>query len=247
MKLSGNVALVTGASSGIGQATAIELAKEGADVVANYFRHKENAEETAHQIQALGRRCITVQADVTKANQVENMVNNALKEYGKIDILVNNAGGIVKRYPIAETTEELWDQWLDFNLKSIFLCCRAVIPQMVHKKSGVIINISSVSARWGTGPGAVPYAAAKAGVEGFTRGLAKELADANIRVMCIAPGAIDTPFHTNRDFLESLKVHIPMKRIGRPEEVAKLIVFLASDDASYITGRVYDVNGGWMV
>ncbi len=247
MKLSDRVAIVTGASSGIGKATAIELAKEGADVVAGYFRHKENAEETCSKIQALERRGIPVKVDVTKADQVENMVNIALKEFGKIDILVNNAGGITGRSSIAEMTEEFWDEMLDYNLKSFFFCCRAAIPHIARNKSGVIINLSSIAARMGGAARGVPYATAKAGVEGFTRGLAKELASDNIRVIAVAPGATNTPFHKDPQILENFKPMIPMKRIGKPEEIAKVVVFLASDDASYITGGVFDVSGGFMV
>jgi 3-oxoacyl-[acyl-carrier protein] reductase len=247
MKLSGKVALVTGASSGIGMETAVEFANQGSDVIANYFRNQEAVEEICKRIQKMDRQCLPVQADVTKAEQVQNMVNTGLEKFSKIDILVNNAGGILGRSTIADMTDQLWDEQLNLNLKSIFYCCRAVIPQMVSNKDGVIINLSSIAARMGGAAGGVPYATAKAAVEGFTRGLAKEVADDNIRVVAIAPGAINTPFHKDPKILEGFKPMIPMKRIATPDEVAKVIVFLATDDASYVTGTVYDVSGGFMV
>lgn len=247
MKLAGKVALVTGASGGIGQATAIELAREGADVAANFFHSKEKAEKACRKIEGIGRRCMIVKADVTKAVQVENMVKIVLEEFGRVDILVNNSGGIIERSRIAEMAETLWDNMLDLNLKSMFLCSKAVIPNMAKRKDGIIINISSIAARNGGGRGAVPYAAAKAGVDGFTKGLAKELVDNGIRVNAIAPGIIDTPFHKDPDVLASFTPMIPMKRLGKPEEAAKLIVFLASEDSSYLTGRVFDVSGGIMI
>lgn len=247
MKLVDQVALVTGAGSGIGQATAIELAREGADIAANYFHSREGAEETCRKIKEMGRQCITIKADVTKAGQVEEMVRRVLQKFGKVDILVNNSGGIIERSRIAEMSEKLWDDMLDLNFKSVFLCSKAVIPHMVKSKSGVIINLSSIAARNGGGRGAVSYAATKAGVDGFTKGLAKELVADGIRVNAIAPGIIDTPFHKDPDVLAQFTAMIPMKRLGKPEEAAKLIVFLASNDASYITGRVFDVSGGIMI
>lgn len=247
MKLSGKVALVTGASGGIGQATAVELAKEGADIAANYFQSKEKAGETHRRVEATGRRCITVKADLTKADEAENMVETVIKEFGKIDILVNNSGGIIQRSPIAQMTEELWDQMLDLNLKSMFLCSRAVLPHMLKRESGNIINISSTAARDGAGPGAVPYAVAKAGVDGFTKGLAKEGMTKGIRVNAIAPGDIKTPFHKDPKLLAKFEAGIPMGRLGRPEEIARVVVFLASEDSSYITGRIIDVSGGVMI
>jgi len=247
MKLVNKVALVTGASSGIGQATAIELAKEGANIAANYFHNKEGVEETCRRIEEVGRKCISIKADVTKIDQVKEMVEKVLQEFGGVDILVNNSGGIIKRSYIAEMPEKLWDDMLDLNLKSIFLCSKEIIPHMIERKGGAIINLSSIAARTGGGRGAVSYAAAKAGVDGFTKGLAKELVDYGIRVNAIAPGIINTPFHKDPDVLAQLKEMIPMKRLGKPEEVAKLVVFLASEDASYITGRIFDVSGGIMI
>lgn len=242
-------ALVTGAGSGIGQATAIELAKEGADVAVNYFHSKEGAEKTASRVKEIGRRCITVKADVTKIEQVNEMVEKVLKEFGKIDILVNNSGGIIQRSSVKEMSEKLWDDMLDLNLKSAFLCSRAVIPQMVSRKSGNIINFSSIAGRNGGGPGAIAYATSKAGIDGFTKGLAKELVDEGIRVNAVSPGVIDTPFFKNtpREIVNKFAAGIPMKRLGKPEEIAKMIVFLVSENASYITGRVFDVTGGIMI
>jgi len=247
MKLAGKVALITGASGGIGQATAVEIAREGADIAANYFHDSKKAAKTCSMVKAIGRQCITIKADVTKAVEVKDMVERVLKEFGRVDILINNAGGIIERKQIVKMPETLWDNMLDLNLKSAFLCSKAVIPDMIKRKNGTIVNISSIAARNGGGRGAIPYAAAKAGIEGFTKGLAKELVADGIRVNAVAPGVIDTPFHKDPDVLASFKPMIPMKRLGKPEEVAKLIVFLASGDSSYITGRVYDITGGIMI
>ena len=247
MKLDNEVALVTGAGSGIGQAVAIELSKEGAGVAVNYAHNEEGAKRTAKIIKEEGGRAILIKADVTKKDEVKNMVDSALKEFNHIDILVNNAGGIIARSPIAQITDELWDEMLGLNLESVFLCCRAVLPEMLGRKKGVIINTSSIAARTGGGPGAVPYATAKAAVDGFTRGLAKEVAAQGIRVTAIAPGVIDTPFHKDRELMAKFAASIPMGRVGEPVEIAKMVVFLASDDASYITRGIFDVSGGYVI
>jgi len=188
-----------------------------------------------------------IKADVTRKNEVKNMVDSALKKFNHIDILVNNTGGITGRSPITEITDELWDEMLALNLESVFLCCRAVLPEMLARKKGVIINISSIAARTGGGPGAVPYATGKAAVDGFTRGLAKEVAAQGIRVNAIAPGVIDTPFYKNRGLMAKFAASIPMGRVGRPVEIAKMVAFLASDDASYITRGIFDVSGGYVI
>jgi len=249
MDFMGKVALITGASSGIGQATAIELAKRGADVVINYFRNKEGIEKTAQFIKAEGKKYLAIKADVTQSDQINDMVKKALEQFEKIDILVCNAGGIIERSKISDMSENLWKDMLDLNLNSVFFLCKALIPQMKRIKNGNIITLSSIAGRNGGGPGAVAYATAKAAIDGFTKGLAKELISEGIRVNAVSPGVIKTGFFKNTptEVVSSFESSIPMKRMGKPEEVAKLIAFLVSEEASYITGRIFDITGGIMI
>ena len=239
-------ALVTGASTGIGAATAIMLAKSGVRVAVNYLQSEEKARKLSDSMKSEGVKTLLVRADVRQAAQVKEMVARVMKEFGKINILVNNAGGLPKRVPVAEMDDALWDETMNLNLRSTFYCSRAVIPHMIKANYGRIVNISSIAAFTGGGRHATVYAASKAGVNGFTKGLAKELAPYGITVNSVAPGVIDTPFHTKAetgDFNQFLP-SIPMRRVGTPEEVASLIAYLASDDSSYITGTVSHVNGG---
>lgn len=246
MKLKNKVALITGASSGIGQAAAIDMAKEGAKVVIGYYHNEEGAKKTLKSIEDIKGKGILIKADVTVKEQVEELVLRTINEFGPIDILVNNAGGIIERSPIAEITDKLWDDMMDLNFRSAFLCVRAVLPDMEKRKTGSIVNLSSTAAQGGIGFGAVPYGASKGGVEGFTLALATELVSKGIRVNAVTPGTIDTPFYKNtpREVFIPMTKKAPMGRIGKPEEVAKVITFLASDDASYITGSVFKVAGG---
>lgn len=255
MKLLGKVALVTGASQGIGRAIALALAGEGADIVVN-GRNEVLIAETVGAIHQLGRRAIGARADISDAGQVAAMAEQALAAFGRIDILVNNAGGTQGVAPAAhidELTEADWDRVMDLNLKAPFLCCRALVGYMRAQKRGRIINISSTAGRSNTRMvvGTLPYVAAKAGLLGFTRQLAKELAPYNITVNAVAPGAIAGTAQGERTWRQRSEeaqraslASIPLGRRGAPEEVAGAVVFLASDDASYITGATIDVNGG---
>ena len=250
MLLKGQVALITGASSGIGRATAEAMAREGARVGVNYCKNLAGAEQTAETIRQAGGEALVVRADVTRAAEVLAMVDAVRKDWGRIDILVNNAGDLIARRSLTDMTEEYWDQIMALNLKSAFLCVRAVWQEMAARKSGCIINVSSIAGRNGGGPGAAAYAAAKGGLLTYTKGLAKELAPHGIRVNGIAPGVIATPYHERYspgEVFQRFMASIPLGRAGTSEEVADVIVFLASPAARYITGETLEVNGGMLM
>ena len=250
MTLKGQVALITGASTGIGRATAEAMAREGARVGVNYHKHQAGAEEAVKAIRAARGEAIAIGADVTRPGDVQEMVAAVRREWGRIDILVNNAGDMVGRRTLADMTEEYWDQVMNLNLKSVFFCVKAVWEEMAARKSGCIINVTSIAARSGGGPGVAAYAAAKGGLLAYTKGLAKELAPLGVRVNGIAPGVIATPFHERHSppqFMRNMIATIPMGRAGMSEEVADVMVFLASPAARYITGETVEVNGGQMM
>ncbi len=250
MLLQGQVAMVTGASSGIGRATALALAREGARVVVNFCKNQAGAEEAVVAIQAAGGDAFAFRADVTRAVEVEAMVSAARHRWGHIDILVNNAGDLLARRTLTDMTEEYWDQIMDLNLKSVFLCVKAVWEEMAARKSGCIINVTSIAGRNGGGPGAAAYAAAKGGMLTYTKGLAKELAPYGVRVNGIAPGVIATPYHERYspgEVFQRFVAAIPLGRAGTSEEVADVIVFLASPAARYLTGETIEVNGGMLM
>lgn len=245
--MAGKVGLVTGSSRGIGRQLALALAEAGADVIVNYNSSEKAAREAVEQIEALGRRAIAVRASVTRKDQVERLVNTAEEEFGRLDILVNNAGGFPIK-PFLEVSEEEWDEALALDLKSVFLCSQAALKAMRQRRQGSIINIASVSGLVGA-VGMVPYSAAKGGVIAFTKALAREAAPLGIKVNAIAPGIIDTDTALEVFPEAALKVYttyqVPLARLGKPEEITGLTVFLASDEAGYITGQVYAVDGGY--
>jgi len=245
--LNGKVAIITGASSGIGAATARVLTNCGAAVAINYNRNESGAEQLKDEILGNGGKAITVQADVTRAADVEALVKRTTEELGPVDILVNNAGSLIERLRILELSEERWDEVVDLNLKTAFLCSKSVTPSMMERKTGAIINLTSIAGRNGGALGSIHYSTAKGGVITFTKGLAKELAPFGIRVNGVSPGVIDTPYHEQFSTPEMMKGYvnaIPLGRVGKPEEVAKVIAFLASEAASYLAGETIEVNGG---
>jgi 3-oxoacyl-[acyl-carrier protein] reductase len=243
--------IVTGASTGIGRATAIEFAKYGAKVVVNYFHSPEAAEEVVGVIKSNGGEAIAIQADVSKTADVDKLVQGSIEFFGeRIDVLVNNAGGLLERKAIMEVDESLWDECFDLNVKSVFLCCQAVVPLMKKQGFGKIVNVSSVAARNGGGPGSAHYSTSKSAVLTFTKGLAKELINSGITVNNVSPGVITTPFHdkfTSNEMRENFKKAIPAGREGTAQETAWSILFLASNFADYIVGETLEVNGGLLM
>ncbi len=245
--LRGKVALVTGASSGIGRATALVLARNGAAVVLSYLSNDRGVTEAVAEIQAMRRNACAVRADVTRTADVARLAEEAMQNFGRIDILVNNAGSIVKLASIEECSAELWDAIIAVNLKSVFLCSQAVIPQMKQQQSGRIINLSSLVAMSGGRGSVLAYAAAKGAVNTLTKGLANELGEYKITVNAVAPGIILTPFHdkfSHPERLQEIIAATPLRRAGTPEEVAELIAYLSSDEAGFITGEIFSIDGG---
>jgi 3-oxoacyl-[acyl-carrier protein] reductase len=244
VNLKGRVAIVTGSSRGIGRASALALAREGADIVVNYLECEKEADEIVDIIRKMGRQSFKVQADVRKFQFVSKMVEVTIKTFGRIDILVNNAG-IIRDNTLRKMKLNEWENVLATNLTGVFHCTRAVLGTMLKQESGRIINISSVIGQMGNF-GQTNYAASKAGVIGFTKSLARELASKGITVNAIAPGFTETSLVKNlpEKIKAELLERIPMKRFARPEEIAAVVVFLASDASSFITGEVVNVNGG---
>ena len=255
MKLKGKVALVTRASRGIGRAIALRLAQEGADVVVNYHSNFKAANQVAGKIKKMGQRVLVVKANVANGDEVNKMVNSALEKFGKIDILVNNAG-IALVGSFVDLREEDWDAMFNTNVKGCFFCCRAVAKHMIKQKGGKIINIASTCGKTGYKILAA-YCATKFAVIGFTQSIALELAPYNINVNAVCPGAVDTDMSKkeNEDLAKQQGISveevgaknilgIPLGRLEKPEEVAGLVAFLASDDSDYMTGQAINICGG---
>ena len=243
--LKDQVAIVTGASRGIGRAIAIQLASQGAKVVVNYASSSAAADEVVAEITAAGGEAIALQADVSQENQVDTLIKTTLEKFQRVDILVNNAGitrdTLLLRMKLAE-----WQAVIDLNLTGVFLCTKAVSKIMLKQRSGRIINIASVAGQMGN-PGQANYSAAKAGVIGFTKTVAKELSSRGITVNAVAPGFITTDM-TSDIKAEGILQYIPLGRFGKPEEIAGMVRFLAADPAAaYITGQVFNVDGGMVM
>jgi 3-oxoacyl-[acyl-carrier protein] reductase len=244
MDFTGKVALVTGSGRGIGKAIALKLAENGATLVINDVGDSAPAEQTVAEIKNLNRQAIVVMADVSSSAYVTKMVETAIATYGKVDILVNNAG-VTRDQLTMKMTDEEWDKVLAIDLKSVFLCTRAVLRPMLKQRSGRIISMSSVVGIIGN-TGQANYAAAKAGIIGFTKTIAKEVASRGITVNAVAPGFIDTPMTQTlpAERKQALLANIPLGYLGTPRDIAETVAFLASEEARYITGQVITVDGG---
>ncbi|MCU6795299.1 3-oxoacyl-[acyl-carrier-protein] reductase [Paenibacillus sp. WQ 127069] len=242
--LTGKTALVTGASRGIGRAIALSLAEAGADVAVNYAGSEASAAEVVSLIEAMGRKAFKVKADVSSSQEVDDMFKQVLGTFGQLDILVNNAG-ITRDNLIMRMKEDEFDQVIAINLKGVFNCIKAATRPMMKQRSGRIINISSVVGVLGN-PGQINYVAAKAGVIGMTKASAKELSSRGITVNAVAPGFIETDMtdKLSEDTVAGLLQQIPLARLGKPDDIAKAVRFLASDDASYMTGQTIHIDGG---
>lgn len=246
----GKVVLVTGASSGIGRATAELFGSCGASVALTYHKNGAGAEAAVAAINSSGAKAVAIQVDVTKDGEIARMVSEVENSLGQVDILVNNAGSLVERLRTLELTESRWDEVMNLNSTSAFFAAKAVIPKMLEKGSGVIVNVTSIAGRNGGAPGSIHYSSAKAALLTMTKGLAKEFATQGIRVNAVSPGVIDTPYHetfTTSEIMDNLRKAIPMGREGRPDEVASVIAFLASDAASYLCGETIEINGGLLM
>ena len=247
-ELKGKSALVTGASRGIGAATAIALARAGASkVVIHYGGYREGAEHTLALVKEAGAKAELIGGDLATPEGIHGFVEGLQAAAGEVDILVNNAGSLVTRAKLAEYTEDLFDRVMNLNVKSVYFIVKAVAPHMIEKGSGVIVNVSSIAARNGGGIGATIYSAAKAAVSTMTKGLAKELAPRGIRVNAVSPGTVDNHFHevfSNQQILDSVVAQTPAGKLGTNEEVADTIVFLCSDASRYIHGQTIEINGG---
>jgi 3-oxoacyl-[acyl-carrier protein] reductase len=247
-EFTGKTALVTGASRGIGAASAIALARSGVGrVVLHYNSYKEGADQTLAAVRAADAEGKAIQGNLATLSGIQDFLAALKGAAPEVDILVNNAGSLVKRAGLAECTSELFDEVMNLNVKSVWLIMQAVAPSMIASSSGVIVNVSSIAARNGGGPGATVYAAAKAAVSAMTKGMARELAPKGIRVNAISPGTVDNYFHeqfSTREILDRVVQMTPLGRLGTNEDMADAVVFLCSDAARFIIGQTIELNGG---
>ena len=246
-RFEGKAAIVTGASRGIGREIALHLANEGAKVAVNYSGSKDKADEVVELIKNAGGEAFAIQADVSNPDSVKNMIDETIATFGSIDILVNNAG-ITRDNLLMRMKEDEWDDVININLKGVFLCTKGVTRQMMRQRAGKIVNVASIVGVSGN-PGQANYVAAKAGVIGLTKTTAKELATRNINVNAVAPGFITTDMTEtlSEDVQKQMLANIPLGKLGSPENVAKTVLFLLSDDAAYITGQTIHVDGGMVM
>ena len=250
LDLTGKIALITGASSGIGAATAAVFADLGAKIAIAYHRNQAGAEQVRNAVAATGGKAIAIRADMRRQSEIRSMVDSVAGELGPIDILVNNAGSLIERTPILKLKEETWDEIIDLNLKSVVFCSQIVASSMVERKRGAIVNVASIAGRNGGGPGAAAYSTAKGGLITFTKSLAKEMAAHGVRVNAVSPGVIDTPFHemfSTPEMIRNFVTSIPLGRTGKAMECATVIAFLASDASGYVIGETIEVNGGQLM
>ena len=249
MTFEGRVALVTGAARGIGKAIALAFAREKAHVVVNDISPDKGLKEVEQEVSsAFGVKCLAIRADVTQWDQTNDMVSQVERVFQRLDVLVNNAG-IIRRGSIETVTEDEWDEVIRVNLKGTFNCCKAVVEIMKRQKSGRIINVSSIAGKMGDITSAPGYGPSKAGVDALTKTLARQLAQYGINVNGVAPHAIETEMSAqwSEEKRKSIIEAIPLKRLGKPEDVAEAVIFLASDKADFITGEILDVNGGLLM
>lgn len=246
-RLEGMNAIITGASSGIGYESAIAFAKEGCNLVIHYNNNKDGIEELNQELKQYNIKVHTVKADVSKRIECDRIITESVDFLQSIDILFHNAGTIIKRMTVEEITDELIDDVIDINLKSCIWLSRKIIPVFKSQNHGKIIFVSSLAARMGGGPGAGVYGATKGGVLTFTKALANELGKYNVLVNNIAPGVIETPFHeqTSAEVMQAFADRTPIKRNGKPEEIASAAVYLASQESNFLTGATLDINGGF--
>lgn len=247
-EFAGKTAFVTGASRGIGGATALALADRGAErIIIHYNSFRQGAEEVLGAVRDAGAQGELIQADLSQAAGIEACLETLGSGASKIDILINNAGSLIKRAPLSDCDSELYDRVMNLNVKSVWMITQAVAPGMIARRSGVIVNLSSIAARNGGGPGATVYAAAKAAVAAMTKGMAKELAPKGIRVNALSPGTVDNYFHeqfSTREMLDNVVRQTPLGRLATNEDMADGIIYLCSDASAYVVGQTIELNGG---